>query len=317
MKPRRDTNMFAAGCVLVTALAGAAIAADANSAGAPAPASAPAATAATAPASPATLTPAPAPTAAMQAAGTGPGNSLQVVWQVYLAGIDLGTVGLKTTFTADSYSAVSRLKTAGVVNSFYEAVIDASAMGTVAGTTLKPQSYEAKYNGEKSHQHTVLSYASAGVQLIADPIYNTQRFPVTEEQKRDTLDPVSGMVFAMSGISLSPEHPCGDVVKVFDGARRYDIEFTFVKNDTLSSDGYKGPAIKCQVSYKQIAGFKPNLKQGNNFPAIYVWGATFDTQTPGAVKRFAVPVQLMTETPFGTAIAHARKITVDGEVKGG
>ena len=53
----------------------------------------------------------------------GPTSTIQLVWQVYLGGFNLGNVGLKTSFNSSGYSAVSKLKTAGVVNSFYEAII--------------------------------------------------------------------------------------------------------------------------------------------------------------------------------------------------
>jgi hypothetical protein len=33
------------------------------------------------------------------------------------------------------------------------------------------------------------------------------------------------------------------------------------------------------------------------------------------VKKFIVPVKIMTETPYGTALAHARKVTIDGVQK--
>ena len=73
----------------------------------------------------------------------GPSSSIQLVWQVYLGGFNLGNIGLKTSFTGNSYSAVSKLKTAGVVNSFYEAVIDADSTGTVAGAALQPVKYNS------------------------------------------------------------------------------------------------------------------------------------------------------------------------------
>ena len=40
--------------------------------------------------------------------------------------------------------------------------------------------------------------------------------------------------------------------------------------------------------------------------------AVFETKQAGPMKRFVVPVKIMTETSYGTAKAIARKITVDG-----
>lgn len=259
---------------------------------------------------------APAPPVEPVVQGTGPSSSVQLVWQVYLGGFNLGNIGIKSSFAGNSYSAVSRLKTAGVVNSFYEAIIDATSVGALASTGLQPQKYDSNTNNEKTNQKVGLIYSSAGIQLFSDPPYNTERFPVSEEQKRGTLDPLSGLVFALSGISQSTAKPCGETVRVFDGRRRYDIELNYVGQDKVKTDGgYSGPAVKCTVVYKQLAGFKPNLNKGKSIPLITTWLAPIESSAGGPVKKFMVPVKIMTDTPYGVALAHARKVTVDGVQK--
>jgi hypothetical protein len=259
---------------------------------------------------------APPPPAEPTVQGSGPASTVQLVWQVYLGGFNLGNIGIKSSFAGNSYSAVSRLKTAGVVNSFYEAIIDATSVGGVNGAGLSPQKYDSNTNNEKTNQKVGLTYSSSGIQLFSDPPYNTERFPVTEEQKRGTLDPLSGLVFALSGISQSAAKPCGETVRVFDGRRRYDIELNYVGQDKVKTDGgYSGPAVKCTVIYKQLAGFKPNLNKGKSIPVITTWLAPMESSAGGPVKKFMVPVKIMTDTPYGVALAHARKVTVDGVQK--
>jgi Protein of unknown function (DUF3108) len=246
----------------------------------------------------------------------GPTSSVQLVWQVYLGGFNLGNIGIKSSFNGNGYSAVSRLKTAGVVNSFYEAIIDATSVGTVAGTALQPVKYDSNTNNEKQNQKVGLSYTSSGIQLFSDPQYDVKRFPVSDEQKRGTLDPLSGIVFSLSGVSVTPEKPCGETVRVFDGRRRYDIELKFAGHDKVKTDGgYSGPAVKCTVTYKQLAGFKPNINKGKALPVITAWFASMETASGGPVKKFVIPVKIMTDTPYGVALAHARKITIDGTQK--
>ena len=100
------------------------------------------------------------------------------------------------------------------------------------------------------------------------------------------------------------------------GRRRYDIELKFDRQDKVKTDGgYSGPAVKCTVTYKQLAGFKPNLNKGKALPVITAWFATIDTAAGGPVKKFVIPVKIMTDTPYGVALAHARKITIDGTQK--
>jgi hypothetical protein len=40
-----------------------------------------------------------------------------------------------------------------------------------------------------------------------------------------------------------------------------------------------------------------------------------ETEAGGPVKKFVIPVKIMTDTPYGVALAHARKITIDGAQK--
>ena len=250
------------------------------------------------------------------AASQSPTSSIQLVWQVYLGGFNLGNIGIKSSFNGEGYSAVSRLKTAGVVNSFYEAIIDATSIGTVAGSDLLPKKYDSNTNNEKQNQKVNLTYTASGIQLFSDPQYDVNRFPVSDEQKRGTLDPLSGIVYSLSGVSISAEKPCGDTVRVFDGRRRYDIELKFSGQDKVKTDGgYSGPAVKCIVTYKQLAGFKPNINKGKALPVITAWFATIETAAGGPVKKFVIPVKIMTDTPYGVALAHARKITIDGTQK--
>jgi hypothetical protein len=266
------------------------------------------------------LVPAPsmaqAVTATPDQAQPGSSSTIQLVWQVYLGGFNLGNIGLKSSFSGTGYSAVSKLKTAGVVNSFYEAVIDANSVGVVAGQGLQPTKYNSNTVNEKMSQKVDLTYSNAGIELFAEPAYNTERYPVTVDQKRGTLDPLSGIVHALSGVSRSTSKPCGDTVRIFDGRRRYDIELKFQGQDKLNSaEGYSGPAIRCTVTYKQIAGFKPNINKGRALPTITTWFAVLESSSGGPVKSFHVPVKIMTETPYGIALGHARKITVDGVQK--
>jgi len=253
---------------------------------------------------------------AVVAQAGGATSTVQLVWQVYLGGFNLGNIGIKSSFSGNSYSAVSRLKTAGVVNSFYEAVIDAESVGTVNGSGLQPQKYDSNTNNEKQNQKVALSYTAGGIELFSDPPYNVHKYPVTDEQKRGTLDPLSGLVYALSGVSHSADKPCGETVRVFDGRRRYDVELTYAGQDKVKTDGgYSGPAIKCKVVYKQLAGFKPNINKGKPLPTIHAWFAAMESASGGPVKKFMIPVKIMTETPYGIALAHARKITIDGAQK--
>ncbi|HAH09397.1 MAG TPA: hypothetical protein DCL48_04770, partial [Alphaproteobacteria bacterium] len=148
-------------------------------------------------------------------------NNIEFVWTIHVGGLALGTVGYKGGFGDDNYSAVSRLKTAGIVNSFYAAVIDATSTGFVRNGAIKPASYDSNYEGEKTKQRVALAYSGTGISLSADPMYDVARFPVSDADKQDTVDPLSGITQAVSGVTVSDAAPCGETIRIFDGRRRY------------------------------------------------------------------------------------------------
>lgn len=245
-------------------------------------------------------------------------SQAEFVLTVHLGGVTLGTIGFKSQFQNDTYSAVTKLKTGGVLNSFYAASIEASSTGFVKGGRVAPASYNSMYVGEKSTQRVQLAYAAAGISLDSEPAYDVKRFPVSDDQKKNTLDPISGMVQAVSGVTLSDAAPCGDTIRVFDGKRRFDIELTFVEETELtsSSGGYSGKAIVCDAKYVQVAGFKQELTKKDP-PPVQIWLAKFPANSGGTVKTLAVPVKIQAETPYGMAVANARNILIEGKKVGG
>jgi len=50
-------------------------------------------------------------------------------------------------------------------------------------------------------------------------------------------------------------------LRVFDGKQRYDIRLKYAARMTWDSDVYKGPALKCEAEYIEIAGFDAKSAQ--------------------------------------------------------
>jgi hypothetical protein len=255
---------------------------------------------------------------ASPAATAAQANQAEFVLTVHLGGVTLGTIGFKSQFQNEGYSAVTKLKTGGVLNSFYAASIEASSTGFVKGGQIAPASYNSMYTGEKSTQRVQLAYAATGISLDSEPAYDVKRFPVTDDQKKNTVDPISAMVQAVSGVTLSEGNPCGDTLRIFDGKRRFDVELTLVEETELSSTngGYSGKATLCDAKYVQVAGFKQELTRKEP-PPVQIWLAKFPAAPGGPLKTLAVPVKIQSETPYGMAVANARNIVVDGKKVGG
>ena len=142
-----------------------------------------------------------------------------------------------TTVRGSDYHAVSNLETSGVVNAFWQAEIQATSSGKVGAKNLTPALYDSfDINRTGKKQEVSLTYDSANPpRLYADPPYSTTGYEVKPEDQKATLDPLSAVMFIVSGAGTAGT-PCTVTAPVFDGRRRYNIEMSKVK-DIEHQDG--------------------------------------------------------------------------------
>ena len=108
--------------------------------------------------------------------------------------------------------------------------------------------------------------------------------------------------------------PCDTVAPVFDGRRRYDVAFSYVKKTEIRMDNglYAGPAFVCQIHYNQVAGYQQTVvKKGQKLPDIYAWVASVQS-TSDPARRYMVPLRVWAETEYGLVVALASRLRVDG-----
>jgi hypothetical protein len=234
---------------------------------------------------------------------------------IYAGGITIGKVDMDAKIVDDKYHVVSNLETSGVVNAFWQSVIQASSSGKIESRLLQPTLYDSFYTGHNTekHQEVSLNYEDGTpVRLYANPPYSTTGFEVKPEDKKSTFDPLSAVIFIASGVGAKDGNPCSVLAPVYDGRRRYNIELKKVKDMTVNMDNgvYKGPAILCEIKYKQISGYRPRVLKDANFPSINAWVATFPSNIPG--RSYAVPLRVWAQSQYGMIAAVVTSLKVDG-----
>jgi hypothetical protein len=224
--------------------------------------------------------------------------------------IPFGQTNYQGRFANGGYNASSHFETSGIVSLFWQATIDASASGRLVSTSLAPKQYDSFYRrGESKKERVAVTFDKGAVTTVADPPYDTTRYPVSDAEKREALDPMSAITLVLAGITADHTNPCGTVAPVFDGRRRYNIEFAYLRDEPVNIGAlYNGPAHLCRLHYKQIAGFKPKiLKEGAAFPPIY--GDFAEIPAPGAPnRRYVVPLKLWAHVSWGTVSAQITKL---------
>jgi hypothetical protein len=102
---------------------------------------------------------------------------------------------------------------------------------------------------------------------------------------------------------------------VFDGRRRYDVAFSFVKKIDVHMDNglYSGPALVCQIHYNQIAGYQQSvIDQNKKFPKMYAWVVAAKSSADPK-RTYLLPVRVWAETDYGIVVALASQVRLDGQ----
>ncbi|MBV8799857.1 MAG: DUF3108 domain-containing protein [Alphaproteobacteria bacterium] len=232
-------------------------------------------------------------------------SRLSLQYSIAFWTIPFGRTSFEVRLSPGGYATSSHFETSGIVSAFWQSIIDATSTGTISAQGISPTLYDSYYRRGSKHQRVRLTYGRDGMPITyADPLYTLNKYPVSDAQKKEGLDPLGAATAVLAGLSSSPANPCGTVAAVFDGRRRYNIEFTYLRDEPVKLEGlYSGSAHLCQLHYNQIAGFKPKiLKEGRALPPAYAWVADFpDTAMP--IGRYLLPLKLWAATGFGTVTA--------------
>jgi hypothetical protein len=246
-----------------------------------------------------------------------PTSTLDLSYDLYVGGIPLGKVAMSSRFEGSDYKAISSLETKGIVNAFWQAKIETAVSGSAEPDKLQPMLYDSfSRNHSVQRQHATVMFGPDGPKAVtSDPPYRSNKYPVTDEQKKGTLDPLSAAVYLTSGIATAGQKkPCQATAPVFDGRRRYNVVSSFVKNTDVRMDNglYSGPAMVCEIHYNEIAGYKQSIiDQNRKMPKMYAWVVTVQSNSDPN-RHYAIPVRLWAETEYGVVAAVASLAKLDG-----
>jgi Protein of unknown function (DUF3108) len=238
--------------------------------------------------------------------------TLAVGYTIEFWSISFGHTEYQGKFAPDSYDAKMHFETSGVVSLFWNSTIDATVNGAIAPHAITPalyDSYSQDHNSKK--QRVKVTFEKDVGTTFADPPYNMTKYPVSDEQKKGAIDPMSAISSIFAGVKADAKNPCGTGVQVFDGRRRYDVTFSYIKDEAVKVPGvWSGTAHNCQIHYNQIAGYKQKIvKEGKALPPMYADFA--DIPAPGAPNgHFVVAVKLWSALSWGTVSATISELKV-------
>ena len=217
-------------------------------------------------------------------------------------GIVFGHIQYSDTLKGDQYAAQAHFETQGIVGFFWKSIIDATANGGITARGISPAVYDSySRTRDRPLQRVKLTYAKDDPSVFFDPPVDLTRFPVTKEQRAGAMDPMSALISMLMG--ASPKTPCGNGAQVFDGRRRYDVTFTYVKDEKLSAGPYQGNGHLCELHFVPIAGYPQRLiMERRDPPKMFAdFADVAETGIPNG--RYVVPVKVWAELSLGTVTA--------------
>jgi hypothetical protein len=243
------------------------------------------------------------------------GSTLEVSYHIAFWNIPIGHTDYEGTLGASTYSARAHFETGGVVGVFWKSVVDATVSGDIGPHSISPATYDShSQNHNRPPQQVKVTFQNDDPTTFADPPYDTEKYPVSEAQKKGAVDPMSAITSIFSGANADDEHPCGNGAQVFDGRRRFDVRLTYVKDEVvqLGNGLFNGTAHLCALHYEAIAGYpQRDAMAWQASPSMFADVIAVPApDTPGG--RYIIPIKLWSVRSLGTMTVTLDSIRVDG-----
>jgi hypothetical protein len=241
------------------------------------------------------------------AAEAGP-QRVDATYRISFSGIDIGKFAFRASIDGGTYAAEGDARVSALLGAFKWQGVTRSS-GSISALGPRPQGYTFDFNGTTRTGSIKLGFNQGDVTSISvvpakPPGPGT--VPVQPVQLKSVLDPLSA-VLAVSRTANA--NPCGRRIPIFDGKQRFDLIFTFVRQQAVAEQrpsGQPGIAYVCRVRYLPIAGHSQNAEA--RFMASNSGIEVALRPVPSA--GLFVPYQISIPTMAGTATLTSEQINI-------
>lgn len=223
---------------------------------------------------------------------------------IYAVSARVGTVGefeYKFDQSAAGYQASAERRLTGFVRMLAGDSQDYTynVQGAVAdGGALRPNAYS--HRGGRRDRLVQARFTADDIVTTANPHMGMGHPAATQAQKRGAIDQLS----AIASMIVADGEVCARTVPVYmDGRSRFDFVMTPNGTVNVSTPGYRGPASRCNVQFRPIAGFSDPQE-----PAELTF---LFARTPSGLN---VPIRIQMPTDdVGIVTLEARSLTLNGD----
>ena len=188
---------------------------------------------------------------------------LSIKYRISVAGFPVGKAYLDYQRDGSGYTVKGSGRTTGIVRLISDGRGKVSARGKLGGNGPVPAIFSYDVVDDDGRETLNMAFAGNRVGKIElDPPENPKklkrRVPLKGSHKVGVLDPLSALF-----IPADASKVCNRTLPIFDGEQRFDLVLTRKRTDRFSGGrkNFKGKVVVCAVSYRPIAGHRPDKKE--------------------------------------------------------
>ena len=243
-------------------------------------------------------------------------EQINLDYDFYGNGIRVLALGFDADVASGGYSVRYSLKTKGLGSLFSSSRIKALSKGEILQTRIRARSYESESQGKKGIRNISVKWdgKKAPETVRSYNLGKRKSGAIAKVLKPGYPDPVSAM---LQTTLFDAVKPCQSEFTVYDGKHVFELNFNFLGRDRVpsSSNGaYSGPAYKCRLTYRPIAGLsKKKMKKAvrEPQPPFTIWLAPF--AATGSDRALLIPVRATGRLKWANLDIYLRKGKVTGQ----
>ncbi len=235
-------------------------------------------------------------------------------YKVTFNGFDVGSFTFTSDVNAKSYTLTSSAEMSALLGVFKWQGSSRSSGAVVDSGEPKPAGYTFEYKSNSKQGTVRMGFTDTritNVSMVPPSEPHPEAVPVKEHHLKDVLDPLS----AVMAVTRGTANPCGRKLAIFDGKQRFDLIFSFRRQQKIEEKrptGQPGFAFVCRVRYVPIAGYRmtDETREMSASSAIEI------ALRPVPSANLVVPYLVTIPTFAGTATMALDKVAITTPGKG-
>ncbi len=215
------------------------------------------------------------------------GEAFNMRYDVEIAGTRIMDISYRLDLDKTGYKSAVSANTRGILDLFSSMDLAMQGNGRINGDNPVPVAFQMGKSKKGRNVEVNVTWTPGNVPETrrSRPLPDKRESAIAKSLTTGMPDPLTALL--REGVLAGPS-PCNGTERVYNGAEIYDLQFTVDKPDTFGvKDGgvYRGPAVKCLVTYRPVAGLSDTKMQKllRKPPKFDIWFAPVATRTMGTV----------------------------------